>query len=145
MKFLHVFVVFMVIHHLLLLTEMSEFNQMIMDVQHKPNHVDLSFTFGYLVCYLTLVYLLYFFVIEKGLSIKESFIFGCCMFIISDFTMFTLFENSRKYLMTFVYDILVLGGGGFAMTTYLIKYKYNLIKRYIVVLFLLYLGFISYI
>jgi len=130
----------MVLQHLLLSTELTQFQNMIASVKGGKSIDNIAQTgISYLFLYGTIVYLLYHFILERKGSLKEAFLLGCSIYIVSDFTVYAFFEASRPYLFTFIYDVLIAGGGCFVATTYLIKKYYNSIEKYTIGLFLLYI------
>jgi len=130
----------MILQHLLLATEISYFANMIHAVQNKSPTFVLQALGSYLLLYGIIVFLLDHYVIEKDGSLREAFLLGAALFIISDFTMYTLFEKSRPYLPLFIYDVLLVGGGCAAATTYLVKNYYKSIEQYNILLFITYVA-----
>lgn len=139
----------MTIQHLLLATGITQFNAMIVNVQGKDIQMKTTddiapFVVGYVLLYSIIVVTLYYFIILKKESLTTAFLLGCALYTISDFTVYTFFENARSYLTTYFIDIIILGGGGFALTTYLVRNHFALIKRTILLPFILYVGLVMY-
>lgn len=128
------FFVYMTIQHLLLKTELSQFSKMIQDVQKQNFDLEngkwIPFVGGYLLLYGTIIQLLNYFILTKNESLTNAFLLGCGIYIISDITMFTLFEGARSHIFLFIYDILIVGGGCFLATTYLFRNYSLIIKKY---------------
>ena len=133
----------MIIQNALLLMVVPRFLEMIEKVQKEKMEMDIYRKFRvlatYLFGYLSIVYLLYYFVILKKESIKTAFMLGVICFLISDFTVYWFFDDAKDYFFTFLFDSVVVGGGCFAVTTYLVQNYSMVLEKYIGVMILVYL------
>jgi len=147
MDILYIFVLFMALQHLSLSTELTQFSKMIVNVQGQSVSLTTTndivpFVVGYLLLYSIIVIMLYYFIILKKETTTTAFLLGCALYTISDFTMYTLFEKARPYLATYLYDIFIVGGGSFALVTYLVQKHFPTVKQTILLPMIVYLYFI---
>jgi uncharacterized membrane protein len=97
------------------------FSKQIEDVQGRPPKLKLS---GAILCYASMIFALYWFIIRKGAPIIDAFILGASLNAVYEFTNYTFLTNWRPEIV--VMDIL-WGGILFSTTTYLTNLSYDLI------------------
>jgi len=97
----------------------KHFFKLIQDIQHKP----LKLKWDYVIyCYLTLVFIIYYFVVKDGKSLLYSFTLGSSIFSVYETINMATFEKWSFIILLF--DIF-WGGILFALTTFLTNYLIN--------------------
>lgn len=89
------------------------FFKQIQDVQGAPPKLKMS---GAILCYISMIFALYWFIIRKDAPILDAFILGASLNAVYEFTNYTFLNNWRP--STVMLDIL-WGGALFSITTYL--------------------------
>jgi hypothetical protein len=72
-------------------------------------------------------------------SIIEGYIYYLFCSAFWDGALFSLFDKAVPHLPVILYDILIVGAGGMAISQYILYNYYNILKNYIPLLFILYL------
>lgn len=98
------------------------FSKQIEDVQGAPTKIKMS---GAILCYISMIFALYWFIIRKDAPILDAFILGASLNAVYEFTNYTFLNNWRP--STVVMDIL-WGGTLFSITTYLTNLLYESIS-----------------
>jgi len=98
------------------------FAKQIQDVQGDPSKIKMS---GAVLCYISMIFALYWFIIRKDAPILDSFILGASLNAVYEFTNYTFLNNWRP--STVIMDIL-WGGILFSTTTYLTNASYESIS-----------------
>jgi uncharacterized membrane protein len=97
----------------------KHFLKLIQDIQHKP----LKLKWDYVIyCYLTLIYIIYYFIVKDGKSLLYSFTLGSSIFSVYETTNMAIFEKWSVIILLF--DIF-WGGILFALTTFFTNYLIN--------------------
>ena len=96
----------------------SFFNKQIFNIQKSP--IQLRFS-GAIICYILLVFGLYYFIISQNKKVFDAFILGLVIYGVYESTNYALLKNWK--FSTLVIDTL-WGGILFALTTYF-TYKIN--------------------
>ena len=97
----------------------NKFFKLIQDIQHKP----LKLKWDYVIyCYLTLIYIIYYFIVKDGKSLLYSFTLGSSIFSVYETTNMAIFEKWSVIILLF--DIF-WGGILFALTTFFTNYLIN--------------------
>lgn len=91
----------------------SYFNQQISIIQNKPLNIDF---YAAAICYIFLVFGLYYFIISEKKTILDAFLLGLVIYVVFETTNKTLFKNWTW--KTVALDG-IWGGILFALTTYL--------------------------
>jgi uncharacterized membrane protein len=93
--------------------------KLVQDVQQKP----LKPRWEYIICsYLTLIFIIYYFVIKDKKDLFYSFTLGSCIYSIYESTNLAIFE---KWNYMFLIIEFLWGGILFAVTTYITNYLTN--------------------
>lgn len=103
----------------------NAFNNIIYKIQNSK--MEIRFL-GVLLCYISLVFSLYYFIIKKNGTIFDAFLLGFFIYAVFETTNYALLKNWPFYIM--VVDT-IWGGILFALTTYL----FNLLKNKRIVFF----------
>ena len=98
------------------------FSKQIEDVQGRPPKLKMS---GAILCYISMIFALYWFIIRRDAPIIDAFILGASLNAVYEFTNYTFFNNWRPEIV--VMDIL-WGGVLFSTTTYLTNLSYDSIS-----------------
>lgn len=98
------------------------FSKQIEDVQGARTKIKMS---GAILCYISMIFALYWFIIRKDAPILDAFILGASLNAVYEFTNYTFLNNWRP--STVVMDIL-WGGTLFSITTYLTNLLYESIS-----------------
>jgi uncharacterized membrane protein len=97
----------------------KHFLKLIQDIQHKP----LKLKWDYVIyCYLTLIFIIYYFIVKDGKSLLYSFTLGSSIFSVYETTNMAIFEKWSIIILLF--DIF-WGGILFALTTFFTNYLIN--------------------
>jgi len=95
------------------------FSKQIEDVQGRPSKLKMS---GAILCYASMIFALYWFIIRRDAPIIDAFILGASLNAVYEFTNYTFLTNWRPEIV--VMDIL-WGGVLFSTTTYLTNLSYE--------------------
>lgn len=93
----------------------TNFNKMIIDIQESPIKINI---YSAIVCYLFIIFMLYYFIIKENKSVLDAFILGCCTYGIYEFTNMSLFN---KWNINIALLDTVWGGLLYGLTTYIIS------------------------
>ena len=146
-NFLLFLFIFMSIEYLLYIIELVPYENMISHIQgYKFNfykNLDNNFTFKniiiYTFVYILLIYIIYYYIILYNKSLLEGFIFICILYSGWDICLFSCFDKGTKYWSLLLYDVFIVGGLCMLISQYLYKKYYNILNKYIYILFSLYL------
>ena len=97
---------------LFIYTISNMFKKQITDVQKSSMQINM---FGAALCYLFLIFGLYYFILQPHRSVKDAFLLGLLIYGVYETTTYTLLKNWR--FQTVMIDT-VWGGLLFALTTY---------------------------
>ena len=100
------------------------FKDMVKDIQKAPLSARI---FPLILCYVFLLFALYYFIIEPKRNVHDAFLLGFCMYAMFETINYGLFKNWR--VLPVIFDSL-WGGILFALTTY-ITYRLTGKKQYI--------------
>lgn len=103
----------------------NAFNNIIYKIQNSK--MEIRFL-GVLLCYISLVFSLYYFIIKKNGTILDAFLLGFFIYAVFETTTYAILKKWPFYIM--VIDT-IWGGILFALTTYL----FNLLKNKRIVFF----------
>ena len=145
-KYITFFLIFMIIEHILLITEWHYCLDMISYIQgYKFNFyknsenefkiiTPLTLTGGYVILLLFIFYY-----IENIFDINfKNFLFIVFLYFLWDFAYLCFFDKAIKYLPVLLYDIFVVGGVCLLLTQYLLNNYYDILKNYTLLLFIFY-------
>ena len=93
----------------------SFFENQIMDIQNKPLQFQIG---GAILCYIFLIFGLYYFIIRNKKSVFDAFLFGIVIYGVYETTNYALLKNWS--IFTVIIDTL-WGGLLFAFTTYIVN------------------------
>lgn len=103
----------------------NTFNNIVYKIQNSK--MEIRFL-GVLLCYISLVFSLYYFIIKKNGTILDAFLLGFFIYAVFETTTYAILKKWPFYIM--VIDT-IWGGILFALTTYL----FNLLKNKRIVFF----------
>ena len=93
----------------------SEFNRVIFNIQKSKLNINY---FGAILCYILLIFSLYYFIIKDNKSILDAFLLGIVIYGVFETTNYTIFE---KWEPKVVFMDTLWGGILFASTTYITR------------------------
>ena len=139
--------IFMSIQYLLCIIEIFHYGNMISHIQgYKINfykNLDNNFTFKniliYSFGYIIFTYIFYYYIILNNKSLLEGFLFTSLLYVMWDGCLFNCFDKATKYWPVLLYDTFIVGGLCMLISQYLYKKYYNILNKYIFILFILYL------
>jgi len=146
-KFIVFFLIFMIMVYIIAIPELYSYFNMISKIQEYKfnafknlnNNFTLKTIIGYGLGPIILIYFLYYYIIKEHKSILEGFLFISFIYIMWDIGIFICFDKAIPYLPVLCYDIFMVGGLSMVISQYLIYNYYNTLKKYIWLLFILYI------
>lgn len=96
----------------------KNFNKLIVSVQNSDIKLNIT---GAILCYLLIIFMLYYFIIKEDKPILDAFILGFCTYGIYETTNLSLLN---KWDINITLIDTIWGGILYALTTYIIKNKY---------------------
>ena len=138
---------FIKIQHILLLFECNYYLDMVSDIQgykfnffkNDKNQLSLKNILIYTLGYIPFPIFLYYYIIREHKSIKEGFLFTTALNALWDCGLFSLFDKAVKHVSALLYDTIIVGGVGMVIAQYIFYNYYNIIKKHIPLLSILYL------
>jgi uncharacterized membrane protein len=124
MDYLSSSVVLLSLDSVYLHTTKNYFKDMVKDIQKVPLTARI---FPIILCYIFVLFALYYFIIEPKRNVNDAFLLGFCMYGMFETLNYGLFKNWR--ILPVIFDSL-WGGVLFALTTY-ITYRLTGKKQYI--------------
>jgi hypothetical protein len=146
-KFIVFGLVFMFFQNFLMFSEINSYLNMVTDIQgykfnafkNLHNNFSLKIFLIYIVLYLFLLYIIYDFVIKEHKSYFKGFMLLSCIYFTCDFNIFVLFDKTLPHLPVLFYDTFIVGGLCIVITQYLIYNYYDILKKYIWLLCILFI------
>jgi hypothetical protein len=146
-KFLVFFLVYMILEYILLISEWFPYLNMISNIQgykfnwykNLNNNFNLKNILIYFLAYIILLYVIYYYIIKNKKSYFEGFLFTSFIYGMWDICLFSCFDKAVKYLPLLCYDTFVVGGIKMVITQYLLYNYYDILKKYIWLLFIFYI------
>jgi hypothetical protein len=144
--------VFMIIQYLLLVPELNYYLNMVTDIQgykfnfykNEKNQFTIKNIFIFIIGYIIFCSLVYYSTIRQHKSLLQGLIYIVPLYFLWDIGLFSLFDKATYHVPVLLYDTLVVGGVGFAISQYLMYKYYNILKKYIPLLSVLYLLTMGY-
>jgi len=96
----------------------KKFNDMIFNIQNS--NIELNVT-GAILCYICIIFMLYYFIIKDNKSLLDAFILGFTSYGIYEFTSMSLLKN---WNFNVALTDTIWGGTLYALTTFIIKNNY---------------------
>jgi hypothetical protein len=121
---------------------------MITDIQgykynmYKDNNNNFTFKSIIIFIFVFIIFFasfFYYYIIIPKKTVLEGFIFGTIITAIWDGCLFLMFDKGVSHSAVLLYDTFIVGGLAFAIPQYIIYNYYDILKKYIFVLFVLYL------
>ena len=117
-QFIIIAVILLLLDSIYIGSQLNYFNQLYLSIQKSSLNIN---WIGVILCYLCLVFLLYYFILSQKKSIMEAFLLGMAVYGVYESTNYATLKNWPLYLV--MIDTL-WGGLLFAMTTF-IYYKFE--------------------
>ena len=144
--------VFMIIQYLLVVTEWDYYSNMYTDIQgyrynffkNEKNQFTFKSIFVYTIVYILLSVFIYYYTIRQHKSLLQGLIYMLPLYLSWDLCLYTSFDKGTHHVPVLLYDVFVVGGVGFAISRYLIYKYYNILKKHIPLLSVLYLLTMGY-
>lgn len=139
--------IFMTIQIIFCITELSPYLNMISNIQKYKtncfktiyNDFTLKWIFIFTIfSYLSLLFAYYYIIIPKK-SLIEGFIFFSFLFMYWDINYLISFDKGVHHIPVILYDIFITGGLCMVISQYILYNYYDILKKYIPVLFIIYL------
>ena len=117
-KVLFTFVVFVAIDSTYLISMKGYFDEQIKQIQGSPIQMNI---YAAILCYISLVFGLYYFIIKDNKSLYQAFLLGLVIYSVYEFTTWSLLKNWK--MQTVIIDTL-WGSILFALTTAIVYKVY---------------------
>lgn len=139
--------IFMIIQYIFLCIELKYYLNMISDIQgyrfnlykNEKNEFTLKNIIVISFIYLLLSFIFYHYLITIKKSYIESFFIVSVLYSSWDLGLFCMFDKSVYYYKVLLFDIFIVGGFSIVLTKYLLDNFYDILKKYIPLLFIFYL------
>ena len=135
--------IFMIIQHILLITEWKYYLDMISHIQgekfnfFKNERFTITIVFIFTIGYITLLLIMMYYTDVFTINLK-SLIFILVLYGFWDLAYYVMFDKAEKFSLVLLYDILVVGGVCLLLTQYIFNNYYNILKNYTFVLVIFY-------
>ncbi len=138
--------IYLTIQHLIyLLVEYQLIADVIEDIQKEP--LDFASTIPkllktiiiYIIYYGSVIYLAIKYLFNSS-SVLENFTFGTMLFLMVDFGILSMFNNTNKHITSFLFDMFILGGFGLASSIFIVKSYEKVLSNNFILLFLIFIS-----
>lgn len=139
--------IFMILEHILLISELNSYLNMVSDIQgYKVNgykNRENNFTFKnitlFTIGYIVFIYFIYYYIILPKKTILEGFLFTSFVALFWDSCLFSLFDKGTQYYPLLLYDTFVVVGVCMVISQYMLYNYYVILKKYIPLLIVFYI------
>ena len=109
-------VIFLLLDSIYLFIMKDNFNKLVFSIQKSKLNLNIFFT---LLCYIFLIFLIYYFIIIKNNSLLDAFLLGIATYGVYETTNIAIFD---KWNINIGFIDIIWGGILFLMTTYIFRY-----------------------